>query len=385
MNTKRILVSLLVFASILLLASTVSATEITDKVLVEVNDVTVASYNGSAVTALDSVSVLAGETITIKVSVTAHLAEASTSGVKIEADIAGDKADVTARTESFDMIDGKTRVFELTLKVPSELKDALSNDLPLSIKIWNSKYKSEFGNILLRVQRNSFDLDVKSISTSNTIEAGKSFPIDIVLKNVGYNDLEDVYVTVKITDLKVEKTSYFGDLAAIETDEDTDTASGRFNLEVPYDVTSGSYKLEVTIQNGDIDKTVSKQISIENGFPDIAMKSGNNLILLNPTEQLKVYRVVYQTTENDVVVPAGSSKTIAIETGTNAETDVFVFSGDKLLSTVKFSGAQSTNATSPVILLTVILAIVFLVLLVVLVVLMTRKPQKTEEFGESYY
>jgi preprotein translocase subunit SecG len=35
--------------------------------------------------------------------------------------------------------------------------------------------------------------------------------------------------------------------------------------------------------------------------------------------------------------------------------------------------------------LTVVLAIIFVVLLVVLIVLLTRKPQKTQEFGESYY
>ncbi len=388
MDAKKILVSFIVLASILLLASTVSAAGLTNNVLVEVNDVAVARYNGTAVTALDQLSVVAGETLAVKVYVTAEIVEPRTSNVKIEAEIEGNEETVDASTASFDMEDGKTYVKTMTLKVPTDFEESeLSNDFTLSFKIWNSNYKSEFGNILLRVQKPSYDVDVKSVTVSNSVEAGKSIPVDIVLKNVGYNDLEDVYVSVKIADLGVEKTSFFGDLVAIETDNDEDTASGRLYLDVPFDVESGLYTLEVKVESEDLSaKTVSKQISVENGFPEIAMKSGDNLLLLNPTDQLRVYRVVYQTKEATVVVPAGESKTIPVEFGaTDAEFDVFVFSGDKLLSTVKFSGSEASAVTSPIIVLTVILAIVFLVLLVVLIVLMTKKPQKTEEFGESYY
>jgi len=218
--------------------------------------------------------------------------------------------------------------------------------------------------------------------------------VDIVLKNTGYNDLDDVYVTVKMPELNIEKTAYLGDLVAVETDDEDDenTATGRLYLEVPYNVKSGTYNLEVTVKNDDTESTVSKQISVQNGFPDVAMKVGSDLLLLNPTDTLRVYRVVYQTTEVVVVVPAGASKTVPIELkSTDSQVDVFVFSGDELLSTLKFSGSDTTSGNgtteiaSPIVVLTVILAIVFLVLLVVLIVLMTKKPQKTEEFGESYY
>ena len=111
--------------------------------------------------------------------------------------------------------------------------------------------------------------------------------------------------------------------------------------------------------------------------------------MLNPTNQLKVYTVKYAETEVAVIVPAASSKSVTIETPTSGEYefDVLVFSGNELLSTVKFSGTgtPTTSLTSPVMILTIILAVVFLVLLVVLVVLITKKPQKAEEFGESYY
>ena len=132
---------------------------------------------------------------------------------------------------------------------------------------------------------------------------------------------------------------------------------------------------------------VKKEITISNSVSDIAMKSGNDLVLINPTNSLKVYKLVYNSNEVVVILPAASTKSVPIEPSTNEEAfDVSVYAGETLLSTVKFSGSQATaQVTSPVFVLTVILAIVFLVLLVALVVLITKKPQKTEEFGESYY
>ncbi|MCX6747230.1 MAG: hypothetical protein NTU63_03820 [Candidatus Pacearchaeota archaeon] len=388
---KSVLVSFLLIASVLFLATTVSAVEIADNAMIKVNDVEVSTLVSSTG---DYVSVVAGETIEVKVtfevgSLDLGNGETSASNVKIRADIEGDKSDVTAVTASFDVEEWRTYTKTLTLKVPYELKDELSEDLTLNLKIWNADYKTEVPAITLGVQRPSYDADIKSITVSNSVEAGKLFPVDIVLKNVGYNDLDDVYVTVKMPELNIEKTAYFGDLVAVETDDDENTATGRLYLEVPFDVKSGTYTLEVSVKNDETEKTVSKQISVENGFPEVAMKVGNDLLLLNPTDTLRVYKVVYQANEAIVVVPAGLSKTVPIELGaTDSQVDVFVFSGDELLSTLKFSGSAvsgETEVASPIIVLTVILAIVFLVLLVVLIVLMTKKPQKTEEFGESYY
>jgi len=126
---------------------------------------------------------------------------------------------------------------------------------------------------------------------------------------------------------------------------------------------------------------------VQNGFPEVGIKSGSNLLVLNPSNQLKVYRIVYPAEEVIVVVQAGSSKVVPIKTEASGEYnfDVFVFSGDELVGTINFAGVDDGELTSPIVLLTVILGIIFLVLLVVLIVLITKKPQKTEEFGESYY
>jgi len=84
-------------------------------------------------------------------------------------------------------------------------------------------------------------------------------------------------------------------------------------------------------------------------------------------------------------VAAGSSKVIKVSPESGAKVNVFTINGE-LVSTVTFdSKIESDSVSNSVVILTVILAIVFLVLLVVLIVLITKKPEKTDEFGESYY
>ncbi|MDD5012519.1 MAG: hypothetical protein PHQ66_02650 [Candidatus Nanoarchaeia archaeon] len=385
MNAKKLLVSFLLIASVLFLATAVSAADIASDYTIEVDSVDVT----------ESASVIAGETAEVKIKFTADDldlgdGETSASNVRIKVTLEGEKADVTAVTPLFDVEEGKTYVKTLVLKVPSELKDDLSDDLTMDVKIWNSDFETEEQDITLRVQRPSYDFAIKSVSTSNAINAGQSMPVEVVLKNVGYNDADDVYVTVSIPELNVVKSAYFGDLVALEEDDedDEDTASGKLYLEVPYTAQAGVYTLVVEVENDETTSTVAKEITIENGVSDLAIRSGNDLIVLNPTSQLKVYTVNYNGNDVTVVVPAVSSKNVAIEVPAgDYNFDVTVLSGETVLSTVAFSGTsqETVELTNPVFVLTVILSIVFLVLLVVLVVLITKKPQKTEEFGESYY
>ena len=411
MNTKNLMVSFVAIVTVLFLVATVSAYTVSGDLA---SGVTV-KVNGMSVDS-DVISVIAGETITVKVYFTSNVSD---SDVTVEAEIEGEKVDVDAITKSFDVEDGYKYKKLLTLKVPYELKDEVSDDLNLNIEIDGKEYKTEIEDITLRVQRPSYNTALKSISVPQTIDAGETFPVDIVLKNIGYNDLDDVYVTVSISALGIEKTSYFGDLVAMECcdndddccDEDAeDTVSGRLYLEIPYDIASGIYTLEVEVENDDTINSVIKQIFIENDFTEnvivtdysqtvaVGEDAEYNLLIVNPTNKLQVYRIVSESTgdissstyQAVVAVTAGSSKTVTVIANADSEGkynfDVNVFSGEELVNTVTLSlNAEEKTVTSPIVILTVILAIVFLVLLVVLIVLVTKKPEKADEFGESYY
>ena len=378
MRTKTILVSFFAIATIVFLAAAVSASApITDNLVVKVND-EVANAN--------DLSVVAGESITVNAVFNSLV---SASDVIVKAEIEGNKVDVSEQTSSFDVESGLRYTKSLTLVVPSELKDDVSDDTNLVITVKQGSAYKTIAEFTLRVQRPSYNAEVLSIVSANTVEAGEDFPVDVVLKNVGYNDLDDLYVTAKLSALNgIERTVYFGDLVALENDDNEDdvtTISGRINLKMPFDAESGIYVLEILVANDDITVSQKKQIVVENDFPNSVIKAGNDLLIVNPTDKLKVYRVVFPESETFVTVSPGSTK--AVEVTPSSEdfvVNVLAMNGE-LVESFKFSAVEEESGASPVVVLTVILAIIFLVLLVVLIVIIGKKPEKAEEFGESYY
>jgi len=367
METKKLLVSFFVIASVLFLMSTVIAGEITNNYTVYVD--------GHAIDA-DTVAVVEGDTINLKVVFTSLV---DGSGLKVKAEIDG--YDVEAETGKFDVVEGRLYRKSFTMKIPYNLQDEIEDNAELEVRIYNKDDETKLDTINLWVQRESYNAGVMSISTQNA-EAGALFPVDIVLKNKGYNNLDDLYVTVKITGLGVEKTSYFGDLVALESDldddEDTDTVSGRIYLQIPDNAKTGTYTLEVTVENDDTTTVKTKEVFVD-ALEETLIKSGNELIIVNPSNKVKVYKVVSDTTEQFVVVSAGSSKSVEIKSG-----EYNVFDGNELVGKVVFGAEAGTKEANPVIIWTVVLAVVLIVLLIVLFVLVGKKPE-AEEFGESYY
>lgn len=374
MDIKKLLVSFVAIASVLFLVASVSAASFSNV------EVTVDSID-----ALDNPSVIAGELVTLKVFFTSSV---DSSDIKIKAELEGEKADVDEVTNAFEVESGHRYMKVITLRVPYELEDEVSDDAALNLKIWGGDTDTYTASFPLRVQRPSYDVAFMSISTNQKVDAGELFPVDIVLKNVGYNKLDDLYVTVKVPELSIEKTAFFGDVVAIEDDDNDDTIRGRVFLQMPYEAETGLYTLDVVVRNNDLNMNEVKKVSVENGFTGNLIVSGSDLIVANPTNKLMVLRLVSETgsatlSQDVVSVPAGSSRTVSVSSSGESTVSAFTMDG-RLVDTVTLSqGSESAN--NAVVVLTAILGIIFLVLLVVLVVLVTKKPQKQEDFGESYY
>ncbi len=401
---KKFLVSFLLAVSILFLAAAVSAAPLATITKVEVDGVNVSA----------SPAIVVGETVTVRVDFDSLV---NASDVTVEVEIEGDKEDVRAETRAFDVETGFEYSKSLKLEVPFDLKDTLSGSVTLNVDVSGSGFKTS-ATYTLRFQRTSYEADIKAVSVPQTVKAGELLPIDVVLKNLGYNNLDDLMVTASIPALGVERTSFFGDLVALECDDDStavenygvnitrkcneddeDTVVGRIFLQLPWDAETGVYALEVMVENDDTTSSRTVQVAIDNAFSSGRfIVSGNQLLIVNPTNEVVVYRLVPEATsgvavsvsDSLVAVPAGSSKTVTVSaTSATAGTQTYavnVFSADgALVERVSFSTtAANGGVTSPIVVLTVILAIIFIVLLVVLIVLIGKKPEK-EEFGESYY
>lgn len=405
MNAKKLLVSFLAIMSVLLVVMTVSAAsgDLVSNELVKVNGI---------VSGNTDISVIAGEVLTVEVFFTALK---TASDVRLEAELEGQKVDSEIEVFVGDLEEGKRYTKVFTIRVPYELQDEVSDDLSLEIEIFNRDFKTNLADITLRVQRPAYNAAVMLVQTNSVINSGETMSVDVVLKNIGYNDLDDTYLTVRIPALGLEKTDFFGDIVAVECEEglddaiaslknygvagldrkcnedDDDTVRGRIFLNVPFDTDTGIYALEVEATNDDVTVTQTKQIFIENGVPETVIKSGNGFVIVNPTNKVKVYTIIPESpasvSESVVVVPAGSSRTVTVNPNTSESVSVNVLSGGNLVGTVEFAGVtKATGSRSdPIIVLTIVLGIIFVVLVVVLLVLLTRKPEKEEEFSESYY
>ena len=406
MNTKNLVVTFCTFALALFLVASVSAADITTNYQVDVNGIQVATNAGLNA---NTASVVAGQDFTLKVYFTSDVND---SDVTLEATVEGEKIEFRAITPVFDVESSHQYVKVLVLKVPYELKDQLSDDLTLSVEIDGKNYKTTFSDITLRVQRPSYNAVVMSATTPSTISAGENFPVEIVLKNLGYNNLDDVYASVSIPELGVTQgPKWFGDLVSLENcTEDCnkqDTVVGQLYLKTPYTTKPGVYDLQVVVQNGDTRTVEHKQITISNEFVENILVTSSkksvavgeeavfDLLIVNPTDNVKVYRIVTDgdvltASQSVVAVPAGSSTTVKVAGSADKEGtytfNVNVFEGNNLAKTVPLEmNVEGSSSTNTVVVLTIVLAIIFLVLLVVLIVLLSKKPEKTEEFGESYY
>jgi len=391
MNIKNLMISFLAIASVLFLVATVSAA-------VPLANILNVEVNGVAESGSQDISVVAGEIITVEVEFTAI---EDAENVRIEAELEGEKVDVDTVIGPFDVINGLRYSKTLSIEVPYELKDDAYNDLSLNIKIWNGDYRTEANEIVLVVQRPTYNAEIMSIVTDNKVTAGETFPVDIVLKNIGYNDLDELYVTAKIAGVNVEKTVYLGDLIALEDEDDDEedtTLSGRVFLKVPYDIESGIYTLEVKVQNDDLNVIKARQIVVENAFNKVVIPSDDGLLIVNPTDNMVVYKIIPEASgdlditvsKSLVVVPEGSSTWVKVTAdGVSKGTyvyDINILAVDgTLVDSVTLTSKVEGGVANPVIVLTIILAVIFLVLLVVLIVLIGKKPEQTEEFGESYY
>ena len=395
----------------MLLVAGVSAAQLTDDVVVKVDGTDAAYFDGTTYTVWETVAVLAGDKVSVKVTFTAL---ENDTDVTFEAELEGEKVKTSAMSPVFDIESGKTYSKTVLVDVPFELKDDLSDNLMLNLELDGKDHKTEISDIEVRVQRPSYNPEVKSVTVDQSVRAGSTFPVDIVLKNMGYNDLDDIYVTVTVVELGLSKETYFGDLVPIETCDDDDcdkedTVAGRLYLSVPYDAAAGTYTLNVRVQaDSGVDMTGKTNLVVSNDFAETVIVSSTSktveagesavysLLLVNPTDQVVVYTLTTDgdlsasLSENVVAVPAGSSKTVEVtasaeEAGKYAFT-VNVLSNGELAKTVALNlEAEGNSAIDPIVILTIVLAIVFVVLLVVLIVLISKKPAKAEEFGESYY
>lgn len=403
-NMKRNTLSVPLFVALaLFLVSFAAASELAVSGSIETrfNDIVLSSSPSTTF-----VAGMAGEVVPVRVTFTA---DTNMDDVKVKVSMEGFRDDVSVSTDRFDIVEDTTYTKLFSLKLPSDADD-LTEDFTLYVEIVSSSDKSE-EEYTVRIQRESYTLEVLSVDYSSKVSAGDVFPISVVAKNVGFNDADDAYVVASIPALGISSRGYMGDIVAVEDDDngedDTDASYRTVYLKVPSNAPAGVYDLEIEVYNEDTSTTVKKLISVGSSNPASILATAKNkdlkagqtitydMVIVNTADDVKVFNI--QTISGDtldvsaptaIVIGPDSSQSIAVtvKAASDAKPGMYTFSVDVNGEQTVF-GANVTGKSAGVSLLawTVILVIVFVVLLAVLLVLVTRRERPVEEVETSYY
>lgn len=336
-------------------------------------------------------------------------ADGDATDVKVKVYMEGSREEVSASTDRFDIEDGVVYTKLLSLELPSDSKD-LSEEYTLYVEVVSKNDRTE-EEYTVSMQRESYTFEILSVDYSSKVSAGDVFPIAVVIKNSGYNRMDDTYVVVSIPALGISARGYVGDLVSTsvgyDDDEKDDSQEEVVYLKVPSSAVSGVYEMRIEVYNDDSDAFTTKLISVGESASSMVLASVKNqdvnagetvtydLIIVNSADDVKVFNI--ETTSGDVlsvsapsVVTVGpdSSTTvpISVSVSDDAKIGAYTFSVDVDGEQVVFgANVVGSSISSSVVALTVVLVIIFIVLLAVLIVLLTKKERPMEEVETSYY
>lgn len=363
------------------------------------------------------VSVEVGETIPIEVT---NIASVNISDVVITAELAYNGKKVSVESKSADLVSGTKYTKTLLLKIPENIKTTSSgNYYTLSVRMQdNDGNQIESQQFKLTVQRADDNLEIQKVMATPA-NAGEPVIVTVVAKNIGADDLEDVYVRVSIPDLNIVAEERMGDILASDKGEDEDVATKDVALVIPDNAGFGNYALKVEVYDDDdnVDITSTESIYI-NGVapaekfvevvPTLASQSMNQgdtatytLRVANIGDTTKAFNVLVTGTEGWSAYELNPlSITLAPESSTLVT--VAVTAADKALTgehrftvKVKSDNAERTVALTAnvdekaggvdALMISVIVLAIVLVILVVVLVKTRKSSDEMAEAEESYY
>ncbi len=368
------------------------------------NDITT-DFNGVT---LDSSTMVGDVEDVVPIRVT-FTADEDATDVKVKVYMEGHRDDVSVNTNRFDIEAGSVYTKLLSLKLPSD-SDDLSEGYTLYVEVVSKDDRSE-AEYTVKMQRESYTFEVKSVDYSSRVNAGDVFPVSVVVKNIGYNRMDDTYVIVSIPALGVSARGYVGDLIPTEDymdyDDEEDSMYRTVYLKIPASAASGVYEMNVEAYNDDAETVVKQLVSIGGSASTAVLATVKNqdlmsgetvtydLVIVNSADNVKVF-TLNSVSGDDLTVSVPSVVTVgpdaseivsvAVTAASDAEVGTYTFSVDVDGEQVVFgANVVGGSVSSSVVALTVILVIVFVVLLAVLVVLLTKKEKPMEEVETSYY
>jgi len=372
-----------------------------------------ANVRGNYLNSFAPFSVERGDSLPVQVSFTAW----ENDTVTVSAEIEGYKKSIESKTGSFDIIEGVTYDKTLTLKIPTDID---SETYSLSIKV-SGKGTPEYANFELEIQRDSFGLEVISIWTPSVVAAGKVLTANIVVKNRGSHDAEEVFIKASIPELGLEKIVFANDIVNDDADREVrdDSIEKTISLIIPATARKGTYNLivEASMENSDTTAVKQRAFSVdgvgEATATAILPKDVNKKVaqgkattfemtIMNLAETSQSYSIDIAGTEGwastqispmDITLGKEESKTVTVYLNVdntamlgNHALVANVKSGNTVLQQVNFMvDVTKAGEIDALMISAIILAVILVVLIVALIMLKAQGTSKTSTEEVSYY
>jgi len=360
------------------------------------------------------------ELITVKTTIVAYK---DLKEVKLNAWLSSYRDEIEAETSKFDVFANSTYTKTVTLRIPQDI-DA-KDDYTIYVKVESKRdlTGTDEARIDSSIQRIADTLEILSADLySQPFTAGNTLFVDVVVKNRGNYEAEDVYVKASIKQLAIERTVYVGDLSSVDDsnddDDDEDTRQVTIALPLPLNARTDTYSLEIVAFDDEVSVYGIRSFVLEGKTPVVPSEGKVEItpqITSNIIEPGKgaVYTVLINnagaTSENFVVEVKGTDgwatatltpSSFSLGAGQSKIVNIYVVANEDALeadntftATIKYGELQKQyNFTATVGKSTqridlkaflLIVGIVFAIIVIVLLILLLTQQQKKEE--ESYY
>lgn len=410
MKTKTLLFPIVALLAVFLVSAVSAGNVVSGEAVVQIKNLNI-NYPSNHNLILAAAP---GEIVPVTVSFRANASDY----VSVKVEISSGNEEYSVSTKKFDVLEDTVYTTGvMNLKIPTRIDD-LSKDVRLNIYVRSDNISNDeyWRNYTIRIQRESYKLQVLSVDYDLDANAGSTVPVMVVVKNTGFRDNDNVYLTVAVPELGISAKTYLDELTALkDCDNCCDSRvsiSKILNLNIPSNAKEGVYDLVVTVWNEDT-KTVEKGIikigKSSSSTPGTVatnkeqdLKAGEtnsyDLVIVNSDNSVKVYTLSVVSNSNlDVTVPSTvivnpqSASTVKVDVkvknGAEAGRHTFgvLVNGEQTTFVANVNKKGTSASSAGVIALTVLLAIIFVALLVLLIVLLFQREKKVEEVETSYY
>jgi len=362
-------------------------------------------------------SIEACENVDVKVAITGGDTEANNAVIRSWFRVNGQTEE--AETGSFDIYPNNQYVRTMFLKMPCNVKELKIYTLHVEVEADENLKGIYEADIDFDLQRLANELSIKSINVrAPCVTSCTTVYADVVLKNTGNHDSNEIYVRATIKELGVSGQRYIDLLVPYKEEDESISQEVSIAIQLPSTVQPGTYTLEVTASSEEArDVTQSVQFTLSGTqaqssvdvTPQVMtmeVTPGSNavytMIVTNRGTTSQTFTVestglegwaTVQLNPATFILSPGESKLVSLYVTANDN----VVAGEHLFSakvkygnelkTVNFTanvaeGNEGLDTKTILMIVGIVLAVAIIILLIVL---LAQKGKTEEKAEESYY